>query len=199
MQLPDEAVTYEYQSLLIPPGAEWGPAAEFRARHFLPPARLKDLTPRLMQIRSQVAAERELREVPVELQPLDSGFIDLPQKLLDDHRRKGERSDLGRVLSTATLLREQVGRVILLGSGGSYLGARALFEALKSSYHNELPPETRIGIPCIYFAGENLDNDALQDLIDLLQNTCIDPERWEERWAVIVTSKSGGTLEAAVA
>jgi glucose-6-phosphate isomerase len=198
MQLPDESVTYQYQSLLVPAGDEWTPAAEFRARHFLAPARLKELTPRLMQIRSQVAAERDLQQVPAELHPLEPGFIDLPQKLLDDHRRRGEASDLGRVLGLAGYLKEHVGRVVVLGAGGSSLGARALFEALKSSYHNELPPETRIGIPCIYFAGENADNDGLQDLIDLLQNTCIDPERWEERWAVIAVSKSGVTLETSV-
>src|SRR5947209_7059863 len=98
MQLPDEAVTYQYQSLLVPALEEWTPAAELRAQHFLPPALLRDLTQRLTQVRSQVAAERELRQVPPELMPLDAGFIDLPQKYLDDHRRKGEASVLGRAL-----------------------------------------------------------------------------------------------------
>src|SRR5947209_7201674 len=105
MQLPDEAVTYEYQSLLVPPAEEWGPAAELRAR----------------------------------------------------------------------------------------------FDALRSSYHNELPAETRLGVPRVYFDGNNLDNDALQELLDLLQTTCVDPELREERWGVAVISKSGGTLESAVA
>src|SRR5262249_1635330 len=41
--------------------------------------------------------------------------------------------------------------------------------------------------------------DALQDLLDLIQITCVDPERREERWAVVVVSKSGTTLEPAVA
>jgi hypothetical protein len=79
MQLPDEAVTYDYQGLLVPPSEEWTPVAELRARHLLPPARLRDLVPRLQQVRSQIAAERELFQVPPELQPLDTGFIDLPQ------------------------------------------------------------------------------------------------------------------------
>jgi glucose-6-phosphate isomerase len=199
MQLPDEAISYEYQSLFVPATEEWTPAAELRARHFLPPARLKELVPRLLQVRGQVAAERELVQIPQELQPLDAGFIDLPQKTLDAHRRKGDASLLGRVLTTAARLRDQSDRVVILGIGGSYLGARALFEALRSAYHNELPAETRLGVPRIYFEGNNLDNDALQDLLDLLQVACVDPELREERWSVIVISKSGGTLETAAA
>src|SRR5438132_1255226 len=153
MQLPDEAISYDYRGLLLPPAEEWNPAAELRARHFLSPARLRDLGSRLTQIRSQVAAERDLEQVPAEQQPLDAGFIDLPQKTLDQYRRQKEASDLGRVRSVANYLREQVDRIVLLGTGGSYLGARALFEALRSSYHNELPPDARLGSPRLYFEG----------------------------------------------
>ena len=199
MQLPDEAVTYQYQSLLVPPAEEWTPAAEMRARHFLPAARLRDLGPRLLQIRSQTATERELQLAPLDLQPLDAGFIDLPQKFLDDFRRKGDASTLGQVLQHANRLKSHADRVVILGIGGSYFGARALFDGLRSSYHNELPAETRLGVPRIYFEGNNLDNDALQELLDLLQTTCVDPELREERWGVAVISKSGATLETAVA
>jgi glucose-6-phosphate isomerase len=199
MQLPDEAVSYNYQSLLVPAAEDWVPAAELRAQHFLPPARLKDLTPRLLQARAQVATERELTQVPPELKPLDAGFIDLPQKTLDEHRRKGDASVLGRVLTHATRLRDECDRVALLGIGGSYLGARALFEALKSAYHNELSAEVRLGVPRIYFEGNNLDNDALQELLDLFEVSCIDPELRNERWGAVVISKSGGTLETAAA
>jgi glucose-6-phosphate isomerase len=199
MQLPDEAITYQYQALLVPPVEEWTPAAELRTRHFLPPSLLRDLVPRLMQVRSQVATERELKQVPPEMAPLDAGFIDLPQKYLDDFRRKGDASLLGRVLTKANKLRSEADRVVILGIGGSYLGARALFEGLRSAYHNELPADTRLGVPRIYFEGNNLDNDALQELLDLLQTTCVDPELREERWAVVVISKSGGTLETAAA
>lgn len=199
MQLPDEAVSYEYQGLLQPAGEEWTAAAELRANHFLASSRLKELQPRLMQVRGQVAAERELNNPVPELLPLDSGFIDLPQKLLDDHRRKNEKSELGRILARAAQLREQVDRVVVLGIGGSYLGARALFEALRSAYHNEMPAENRLGTPRIYFEGNNVDNDALRELLDLLENACVDPEVREERWGGIVISKSGGTLETAAA
>lgn len=206
MELPDEAIGYNYQALLTPVGEEWSAAAELRAHHFLAPQRLKDLAQRLMQCRSQVAAEREMRNVPSPpLVPPASGgeggagFIDLPQATLDNYRRKSEASDLGRVLQLATRLREQVDRVVFLGVGNSTLGPRALFESLLSRYHNELPPETRLGVPRIYFEGDNADNDALQNLLDLLQITCIDPEQREERWAIVATSKSGEALEPALA
>jgi glucose-6-phosphate isomerase len=199
MQLPDEAIVYQYQGALASGNEEWTPAAELRSRHFLPPARLKALVPQLTQIRSQVAAERELQEVPPELRPLDSGFIDLPQKALEEHRRKGEASLLGKVGRVAQRLRRGVDRVILLGAGGSYVGARALFQALRNSYHNELLPKDRPEVPRIYFEGNSLDNDALQDLLELLQTTCVDPEMREERWGVVVISKSGDTLETAAA
>src|SRR5262245_28340810 len=96
MELPDEAITYNYQGLLTPLAGEWTPAAEARARHFLAPSRLKELMQRLLQCRSQVAADRETRDVPTDALPLDAGFIDLPQATLDQYRRKGDASDLGR-------------------------------------------------------------------------------------------------------
>jgi glucose-6-phosphate isomerase len=198
MELPDEAITYECRGLLTPPAEEWTAAAELRARHFVSPARLKELYPRLLHCRSQVAAEREMLNPPAEALPLEAGFINLPQELLDGFRRKQDQSELGKVLALAAHLREESDRVVFLGAGGSYLAARALFGALKSGYHNELPPETRMGVPRVYFEGHGADNDALQELLELLQVTCVDPERREERWSVVCVSKSGLTLEPAV-
>ena len=111
------------------------------AHHFLAPARLKDLAPRLMQCRSQVAAEREMRNAPPEMTPLDSGFIDLPQALLDGYRRKGDASDLGRVLTLAARLRDEADRVVLLGVGGCSSAGRALFQALKSATTTNCRPK----------------------------------------------------------
>src|ERR1700722_1926318 len=199
MQLPDESITYQFQSLLVPAREDWTPAAEIRAQHLLPPQALKDLQPRLMQVRGQVAAERELRGEPAEHVAVDAGFIDLPQKTLDEYRKKAETGVLGRVLVQAAKLREQCDRVVVLGIGGSYLGARTLFEALRSTYHNELPVEARMGTPRIYFEGNNADNDALHELMDLLQQTCVEPDFARERWGVVVISKSGGTIETAAA
>jgi glucose-6-phosphate isomerase len=200
MQLPDEAIKYNFQSLLLPAVEDWTPAAELRTKHFLPSPRLKEFIPRLLQIRSQVVAERELPQVPPEMQPLDAGFIELPQATLDQHRRHAETSVLGRVLAHAARFKQLVDRVVILGIGGSYLGPRALFEALCNTYHNDQPHEIRLGnVPRIYFEGNNVDNDSLQDLLDLLATTCVDPEIREERWGVVVISKSGGTLETAAA
>ena len=87
----------------------------------------------------------------------------------------------------------------MLGIGGSYLGSKALFDALCHTYHNEMPAKLRMGKPRIYFEGNNLDNDAMQDLLELLENACVDPDIPEERWGAVVISKSGGTIETAAA
>jgi glucose-6-phosphate isomerase len=199
MELPDEAITYDYRGVLVPSGEDWTAAAELRAQQFLQPGRLKDLMPRLLQCRSQVAADREMRNVPPESLPLDAAFIDLPQNTLDGFRRKGEASDLGRIIGLANRLREDADRIVFLGVGGSYLAPHALAEGLLRSHHNELPPETRLGVPRVYFEGNSADNDSLQALLDLLQITCVDPERREERWAVVLLGDPGSAMEPFVA
>ncbi|HEV3144569.1 MAG TPA: glucose-6-phosphate isomerase [Gemmataceae bacterium] len=198
MQLNDEVVEYAYQNALSGPADTWTLLAETQAKQLLPRARFDSFKRTIDPIWTQVKVEREAVQQPgqPDLQP---GFIELPQKYLDNHRRKGEASELGQILTLAGRLREQVDRVVVLGIGGSYMGARALFEALCPSYHNELPPETRAGKPRIYFEGNGFDNDALQDLLDMLEITCVDPEYREERWGAIVISKSGETLETAAA
>jgi glucose-6-phosphate isomerase len=199
MQLPDESIAYDYRNLLADTREEWTPTAELRQQHFLAPEKLQELTPRVLQVRSQVATERELKQVPPKMAPMDAGFIDLPLKVLDQHRRQGEASELGRILTLAKRMRDEVDRFVVLGIGGSYMGARALFESLRSTLHNDLPAKARPGIPRIYFEGNNLDNDGLNELFEMLSVTCVDPEQREERWGVTVISKSGGTLETAVA
>ncbi|MBV9122661.1 MAG: glucose-6-phosphate isomerase, partial [Planctomycetes bacterium] len=71
--------------------------------------------------------------------------------------------------------------------------------ALCHTYHNELPSKSRPGVPRIYFEGNTFDNDTLQDLLELLQTTCVDPELREERWGAVVISQAGDTLETAAA
>jgi len=199
MQLPDEAIAYNYQNLLAPTLEDWTPAAELRQQHFLSQSKLRDLIPRVLQVRSQVATERDLKQVPPEMQPLDAGFIDLPQKHLDTQRKQGDASVLARVLALSAKMREQVDRFVVLGIGGSFTGARALFDALRSSFHNDLPAKDRSGTPRIYFEGNNVDNDTLAELFEMLSVTCVDPEQRDERWGVTVISKSGGTIETAAA
>jgi glucose-6-phosphate isomerase len=198
MQLSDEAIEYHFQNSLCTLGDEWHPLAELQATHFLTKSRLSAIYPTLTAIRGQIAAEREKVPGPNE-PPLQPGFIEYPQKLLEGYRKQGNGSEMGRVLSISQRLREETDRVVVIGVGGSYMGARALFEALLPTYHNELPPQARTLRPRIYFEGNSFDNDSLQDLLDLLESTCVDPELRDERWGAIVISKGGETLETAVA
>jgi glucose-6-phosphate isomerase len=199
MQLPDENIEYNYQRLLLPPAEAWSPLAELQRQHFLSPDSLDEVKKEVTVVRGKVAAERELGSVPAKDQPLQPGFINLPQKMLDEFRKKQETSELGKIMRIANRLREDVDRVIVLGIGGSYLGAKALFDALCHSYHNEMPANLRMGKPRMYFEGNNVDNDTLQELLELLENTCVDPNLTEERWGAVVISKSGGTIETAAA
>ncbi|MCU0703066.1 MAG: glucose-6-phosphate isomerase [Fimbriiglobus sp.] len=199
MQLPDENIEYQYSRLVAPPAESWTPLAELQAKHLLADDRVDQIKAKLNTVRGQVAAERELQNPPPRLQPLQAGFIDLPQKTLDNFRRKGDASELGRTLRLAQRLKENTDRVVVLGIGGSYLGAKALFDALCHAFHNELPAKMRMGKPRVYFEGNNLDNDALAELLEMLENACVDPDLPEERWGAIVISKSGGTLETAAA
>src|SRR5436305_10043389 len=110
---------------------------------------------------------------PSRILPLLPGFIDLPQKLLDGYRRRGDGSDLGKVLRLAAKLKDNCDRVVVLGVGGSYLASKCLFDALCHAHHNEMPAKLRMGKPRMYFEGNNLDNDSLQELLELLENTCV--------------------------
>jgi glucose-6-phosphate isomerase len=199
MHLPDETIEYQYQGAVAPAAEAWTALAELQAQHLVPPSRLKAMLPQLQAARSQLAAERELSDPPPDQRPLEAGFIDLPQKTLDLHRRHGEKSDLGRVLATAQWLRQEVDRVVVLGPGGALAGPRALFGALSHSHHNELSPKDRLGAPRLYFAGDAADTDATADLLDLLERSCVDPDLRDERWGLIATNRSGESLEAAAA
>lgn len=160
------------------------------------------LTDALEAARKEVFQDVELfnsgGKVPTEKDPLDAGFIELPKKLLQEYESLGEKSQLGQILATAEMLREEVDRLVVLGIGGSYMGMRALFEGLCDPYHNELPREQRGGVPRLYFEGNNVDNDAVASLRNLLKTGCNDPEKLSDKWGIIVISKSGGTLETAV-
>ena len=199
MQLPDEAIEYSYQRLLAPLPEAWTPLAELQSQHFLSADRLDQMRTMMNALRGRVAADREMQNPPPKDTPLQAGFIDLPQKMLDAYRRKGDASELGRTLRIAARVKENCDRVIVLGIGGSYLGAKALFDALCHTYHNEMPAKLRMGKPRIYFEGNNVDSDAVQELLELLENSCIEPEEAAERWGVVVVSKSGGTMETAAA
>lgn len=167
----------------------------------LTPADLVELTPRLEQARAQVLDDVALwqsgGDVPAAKEPLDAGFVELPERLLAEYGQSRAASELGRILSETRRLDGLVDRVVVLGIGGSYMGARALFESCCHPYYNELSRDHRGGHPRIYFEGNNVDNDALQGLLDLVGAS---PARdLADRWGLVVISKSGGTLETAVA
>ncbi|MEW4488239.1 glucose-6-phosphate isomerase [Thalassoglobus sp. JC818] len=169
-----------------------------QAAGFLIEKQYSMLTEHLHAARDEAFADVALRtsgeEIPEAKQPLDSGFIDLPERLL-----KGEDGLLESIESSAKTLRDQIDRMVVLGIGGSYMGLRALFEALCDPYHNELSREARGGNPRLYFEGNNLDNDSMSSLLNLLKTQCVDPKELAERWGIVVISKSGGTLETAAA
>lgn len=139
--------------------------------------------------------------IPEEKAPLDAGFIQWPEELLMNMKEEGDRSLVARIEQCAARIRASADSVVVLGIGGSYMGMRAMFEALNSPYHNELCREERQGVPRIYFEGWNVDTDnqtALLDLLDKRAEGAADQSAPEGRTAVVVISKSGGTLETAV-
>ena len=167
-----------------------------------PPQEQQRLHDALARVRAEVVVEdlRMLRgeiPTPAEKQPLDAAFLELPERLLLGYRNHGATSELGRLLQSAERLRERVDRVVLLGIGGSYMGPRALLDALCHPYHNELSRAARGGIPRMYFAGNNVDNDATDALLRLLAGTGESPSDCD--WGIVVVSKSGGTIETACA
>ncbi len=102
-------------------------------------------------------------------------------------RLTGEVID--RIKGEAEGIREDADAFVVIGIGGSYLGAKAAIEFLHHTFSNQLSKEDR-GSPEIYFAGLNLSSDYLQDLMDLLEGKSV---------YLNVISKSGTTTEPAVA
>jgi len=82
MQLADEAIEYSYANALQSFSETWSPLAELQAQNLLTKSRIQALSATLLQVRGQVAAEREVIEPRPEQQPLQPGFIDLPTRSL---------------------------------------------------------------------------------------------------------------------
>ena len=106
------------------------------------------------------------------------GWVKLPSEtpssLLDD------------INATAASLRENCDTVVVIGIGGSYLGAKAVIEALSDSF-----AAYRHGsAPHVLFAGQNIGEDYLYELSDYLK---------DKKFGIIVISKSGTTTEPAIA
>lgn len=164
---------------------------------------IQQLSPALEQAREEVL-KTDLplfasgENIPPEKQPLDAGFHEMPERILDSYQSNRAESELGRILEVAKKLRERVDKVVVLGIGGSYMGARALMETCCQPYFNELSRAERGGRPRMYFEGNNVDNDWSQGLLHFLRTNSVG-DGPEGKWGIVVISKSGGTLETAAA
>ncbi len=172
----------------------YDPAGVFLPTGGISPDGLAQLGPRLEATRTEVLADAKLwadgGPVPPEKQPLDAGFFGMPERLLGELSDSGDASEVARLRATADRLATELGSVVVLGIGGSYMGARAMLEACCHQYYNEVAPAMRRGRPRMYFDGNNVDSDATLDLVRVLESR-------GDRWGLVVISKSGGTLETA--
>lgn len=106
------------------------------------------------------------------------GWVNLPADY--------DREEFSRIKAAAAKIRSDSDILIVIGIGGSYLGARAAIEFLKGPYYNSL----RDGAPEIYFAGNSISGAYLSDIMELCRG---------KRVSVNIISKSGTTTEPAVA
>ncbi|MEM7476159.1 MAG: glucose-6-phosphate isomerase [Planctomycetota bacterium] len=181
------------------------PNAAFIPETGLEPGDVAGLGPQLERIRDEIC-DIDVKMLAGEIatpdskQPLDAGFYILPERLLAEYEADRVGSELARILATTKAMMAEVDRVVVLGIGGSYMGARALMDACCQPYFNELNRGDRGSRPRIYFEGNNVDNDASQGLMHLLgAHQGISASSVENSWGLVVISKSGGTLETASA
>ena len=97
-----------------------------------------------------------------------------------------DKEEFARIKAAAQKIKEDTDVLIVIGIGGSYLGARAAIEFLKGPFYNNL----KQGVPEIYFAGNNISGSYLSDLLKICEN---------KRVSVNIISKSGTTTEPAIA
>ena len=97
-----------------------------------------------------------------------------------------DKEEFARIKKAADKIKADSDILVVIGIGGSYLGARAAIEFLRSHYYNNLDKDT----PDIYFAGNSISGSALADLLALCEG---------KRVSVNIISKSGTTTEPAVA
>lgn len=109
------------------------------------------------------------------------GWIDLPSEY--------DREEFARIKEAAKRIQEDSEALVVIGIGGSYLGARAAIEMLTHTYYNELSPDKR-KTPAIYYAGNNMSSTYLAHLMEHLKG---------RDFSVNVISKSGTTTEPAIA
>ena len=106
------------------------------------------------------------------------GWVNLPENY--------DKEEFARIKKAAEKIKQTADILVVIGIGGSYLGARAAIEFVKSPLYNNLKKDT----PDIYFAGNNISPTALNELLSICEGKDI---------AVNVISKSGTTTEPAIA
>lgn len=97
-----------------------------------------------------------------------------------------DKAEFARIKAAAGKIQSDTDVLIVIGIGGSYLGARAAIEFLKGPYYNAV----RKDVPEIYFAGNSISGSTLSDLLKICEG---------KRVSVNIISKSGTTTEPAVA
>ncbi len=106
------------------------------------------------------------------------GWVTLPEDY--------DKEEFARIKAAAQRVKENSQVFVVIGIGGSYLGARAAIEFLKSDKYNALPKNT----PDIYFAGNSISSTALQELATICEGKDV---------SINMISKSGTTTEPAIA
>ena len=106
------------------------------------------------------------------------GWVDLPVNY--------DKEEFARIQKAAKKIQSDSKALVVIGIGGSYLGARAVVELLKSPNYNALPKST----PDIYFAGNGISSDAVTEILAMIG---------DRDFSVNVISKSGTTTEPAIA
>ncbi len=178
------------------------PTAAFLPGTGLDRAQVQSLEPTLNKLREEIVdVDVQMLQgklpIPEGKQPLDAAFYLMPERLLAEYQQDRRGSELARILAVAKRFQETLDRVVVLGIGGSYMGARALMDACCQPYWNELSRGARGSRPRMYFEGNNVDNDASRGLLRLLAS---EPGTdGKPNWGIVVISKSGGTLETAAA
>ncbi|MFN5586429.1 MAG: hypothetical protein ACK5DR_14090, partial [Planctomyces sp.] len=147
------------------------------ALRLLRPGRLAGLQHALEAARDATLNDVELwqsgESVPPERQPLDAGFIQWPEELLADLQANRGESLIARLETTGSRLRQLADSLVVLGIGGSYMGMRAMFEALRPACWNELSRSERDSAPRLYFDGWNVDSDRQHELLSLLERRAV--------------------------
>ena len=109
------------------------------------------------------------------------GWIDLPVDY--------DKDEFARIKKTAAKIQSDSDVLLVIGIGGSYLGARAAIEFLTHSFYNVLDKGTR-KTPQIFFVGNNISSKYIKDLQDVVR---------DKDFSINIISKSGTTTEPAIA